>query len=1212
MAEASDVAVAATPAAAPPEPADRAEREAALRAALAERVLVLDGATGTAFQAMELTAADFGGPELEGCNEHLVLVSPAAVDAVHEAYLAAGCDVVETNTFGGTPLVLAEYGLAEAAFEINRRAAEIARAACFRHDERAGGHDEQTAGRGRRGGGHDEQTAGRGRRGGGPSPTHFVAGSMGPTTKAISVTGGVTLEELIETFRVQALGLMAGGADYLLLETAQDTRNVKAGLLGVERAFAAAGWRLPVAVSATIETTGTMLGGQDAEALAVSLLHADLLYLGLNCATGPDLMADHLRTLSELARTRTACVPNAGLPDEEGRYGEGPEEFVRVFRRFLDAGWLNLVGGCCGTTPAHVTALAELVRGRAPRPVPDHHRCLVSGLEAVELTEDNRPLLVGERTNVLGSREFKRLVAAEDWEAAAEVGRAQVKAGAQIVDVCLQDPEADEVAGIDAFLDRLTRLVKVPLMIDSTDAEVMARALTWCQGKSILNSINLEDGLDRFDAVVPLARRFGAALVVGCIDERGMAVTVERKAEVARRSLELLAERGIRPEDVWWDPLVFPCATGDEAYIGSAAATIEGVRRLKAEHPGTRTILGVSNVSFGLPPAGREVLNSVFLYHATRAGLDAAIVNSQKLARYAEIPADERRLCEELIFLDPGDTAGSERAIERFAAHFRGRSSALATGPARADLPLDERLARAVVEGSKVGLDEDLAAALADPRWPEPLDVINGPLMAGMAEVGRLFNDNQLIVAEVLQSAEVMKAAVAWLEPHMDRAEGTSRGKVILATVKGDVHDIGKNLVDIILTNNGFEVVNLGIKVASERLIEAVRAHRPDVLGLSGLLVKSAQQMVSTAADLAAAGIDVPVLVGGAALTRRFTHKKIAPAYEGLCTYARDAMHGLSLVERLTDAGKLPALAAEVAETAEQDRAAAAGTGSGEAAEDRRERVVVSRDVPVPPPPDLDRHVEEPDPDEIWPWVNPQMLYGRHLGLRGSVAKLEAAGDPKLARLRQVVEEVQAIGRAGAMPVRAVWRFFPATAEGDRIVLHAPGGGDAASDGDAVAAWDMPRQPSGPGLCLADYLLPGDHVALFVTTAGDRVRERVEAWKEAGDYLLSHAFAALALETAEAAAEWLHAKLRRLWGFPDPPETTMRDRFAARYLGKRYSFGYPACPDLAGQRRLFAALRPEEIGVELTEGDMMEPEASVSALVFHHPEARYFGVGDAG
>ncbi|HEX6202122.1 MAG TPA: methionine synthase [Thermoanaerobaculia bacterium] len=1174
----------------PPEPADRAEREAALRAALARRVLVLDGATGTALQGIELTAADFGGADLEGCNENLVLTRPDVVDRVHEGYLAAGCDVVETDTFGATPLVLAEYGLADAAFEINRRAAEIARAACARHD-----------------------AAGR---------TRFVAGSMGPTTKAISVTGGIGFEELAEHFRVQAQGLMAGGADYLLLETAQDTRNVKAGLLGIERAFAAAGWRLPVAVSATIETTGTMLAGQDAEALAVSLLHADLLYLGLNCATGPERMADHLRTLSELARTRVACVPNAGLPDEEGRYSESPEHFRHVFARFLDAGWLNLVGGCCGTTAAHVAALVELVAGRPPRPVPDHHRSLVSGLEAVELTPDNRPLLVGERTNVLGSRRFRELIAAGDWEGAAEVGRAQIRGGAQVIDVCLQDTERDEAADVEAFLDRLTRVVKVPLMIDSTDAAVMARALTWCQGRAILNSINLEDGRARFDAVVPLARRFGAAVVVGTIDEQGMAVTADRKLEVARRSWRILRdEHGLRPEDVWWDPLVFPCATGDAAYIGSAGETIEAVRRLTEDFPDSRTVLGISNVSFGLPPAGREVLNSVFLHHCTRAGLDAAIVNSEKVARYAEIPEEERRLCDELLSLAPGDVAGSEAAIERFTAHFRGRTAAAAGRPARADLPLDERLARAVVEGSKVGLEDDLAAALADPRWPDPLDVVNGPLMAGMAEVGRLFNDNQLIVAEVLQSAEVMKAAVSWLEPHMERVADSSRGKVVIATVKGDVHDIGKNLVDIILSNNGFEVINLGIKVPSERLVDAVREHRPDVLALSGLLVKSAQQMVVSAGDLAAAGIAVPLVVGGAALSRRFTHKKIAPSYgDGLCTYAKDAMHALELVERLTDPAKAPALAAEVAAAQERDRTddTGTGTGGGAAAGDggeaaARPAVAVSRDLAPPPPPDLDRHTTEVPPDEVWPWVNRQMLFGRHLGFRGSVKKAAAAGDPKLARLEEVLAEVQEVGRAGAMPVRAVWRFFPAVAEGQRLVLLDP---DApAGERRVAAAWEMPRQERPGGLSIVDYVLPPaadgsatDHVALFVTTAGEGVRARVEEWMRRGEYLKAHAFAALTLETAEAAAEWLHARLRAAWGFPDPPETTMDDRFAARYRGKRYSFGYPACPDLGGQEALFAALSPEEIGVELTEGHMMEPEASVSALVFHHPEARYFGV----
>ncbi|HVT58043.1 MAG TPA: methionine synthase [Thermoanaerobaculia bacterium] len=1158
----------------PAPPGDLAARGAALRSALAARVLVLDGATGTALQGFALSAADFGGPDLEGCNENLCVTRPDVVDAVHDSYLRAGCEIVETNSFGGTPLVLAEYGLADRAFELNAAAARLARAACARHDA--------------------------------PDKPRFVCGSMGPTTKAISVTGGVTFEQLAAHFRVQALGLMAGGADYLLLETAQDTRNIKAGLLGIERAFAAAGWRLPVAVSATIETTGTMLAGQDPEAFVVSLSHADLLYIGLNCATGPDLMTDHVRTLAELARTRVAVVPNAGLPDEDGRYGEGPEVFTRVFGRFLEAGWLNLVGGCCGTTGAHIAALAQLVAGRPPRPLQHHRRSLVSGLEAVELNPDTRPLLVGERTNVLGSRRFKELIGEGAHEAAAEVGRAQVRAGAQVLDVCLQDPDRDEMADMEGFLDRLIRLVKAPLMIDSTDAAVMERALTYCQGKAVLNSINLEDGRDRFEKVVPLARRYGAALVVGLIDERGMAVTVERKVEVARRSYHLLTdELGVPPEDIWWDALVFPCGTGDQAYLGSAAQTIEGVKSIKELFPDTKTILGVSNVSFGLPNAGREVLNSVFLYHCTKAGLDAAIVNTERLARYADVPEEERGLAEALIFLPVGDVESGSRAVEAFTAHFRGRIAGAAARP-RAELPVEQRLARAVVEGTKQGLETDLDQVLADPAYATPLDIINGPLMAGMGEVGRLFNDNQLIVAEVLQSAEVMKAAVSYLEPHMEKAGGNGRGKILLATVKGDVHDIGKNLVDIVLSNNGFKVVNLGIKVPSERLIQAVREHQPDVIGLSGLLVKSAQQMVVTAGDLAAEGIATPLLVGGAALTRRFTHRKIAPAYGGLCTYAKDAMHGLSLVERLTDEGARASFREEVAALVAADAAAAAAEAGAAGEGVAPARAVVRRDLPVPAPPDLDCHTELFDLDRVWECLNPQMLFGKHLGLRGVVRQLAAERDPKLLMLEAVIDELKAASRAGAMRARGVWRFFPAAAEGNRVTLF-----DAATGAPAVA-WDFPRQQRDGGLCLADYLLPGDHVALFVTTAGagenGSVREQVEEWKQRGEYLKSHAFGALALETAEAAAEYLHANLRRLWGFPDPPEMTLQDKIAARYRGKRYSFGYPACPDLAFQRQLFAALRPEEIGVLLTEGDMMDPEASVSALVFQHPDARYFGV----
>ncbi|MDI9631581.1 MAG: homocysteine S-methyltransferase family protein, partial [Acidobacteriota bacterium] len=952
----------------PVQAADREERTVALLAAFDERILVMDGATGTALQNVALTAADFGGPDLEGCNENLCRTRPDVVLGLHRHYLEAGADIVETNSFGATPLVLAEYGLAAQAFALNRRAAALAREAAAEFST--------------------------------PGRLRFVCGDLGPTTRAISVTGGIGYEELADHFRIQALGLMAGGADYLLLETCQDTRNVKAGLAGIEAAFAAAGWRLPVAVSATIETTGTMLAGQDAEALAVSLLHADLLYLGLNCATGPELMADHLRTLSTLSRCRVGCVPNAGLPDEEGRYRESPEDFQRVFARFLDEGWLNLVGGCCGTTERHIAALAALVAGRRPRPLPTHRRAFVSGIEAVELTPEARPLLVGERTNVLGSKRFRELIAAGDYEGATEVGRAQVRAGAQVLDICLQDPDRDERADVEAFLAKLVRAVRVPLMIDSTDPEVMARALTWCQGKAVLNSVNLEDGPARVARVAALARSHGAALVVGLIDERGMAVDLERKLAVARRSYELLTgELGIAPEDLWFDPLVFPCGTGDETYLGAAAATIAAVRRIGEELPYARTVLGISNVSFGLPAAGREVLNSVFLYRCTLAGLDAAIVNTERLARYAEIPPEERALAEALLDLAPGERAAGEAAVAAFTAHFRDRKAGTTARP-RAALPLAERLARAIVEGSKEGLEEDLAAALRDPRWPTALDLVNGPLLAGMAEVGRLFNENQLIVAEVLQSAEVMKAAVSFLEPHMERTGGAGRGRVLLATVKGDVHDIGKNLVEIVLANNGFEVVNLGIKIPSETLLQAIREHRPDLVGLSGLLVKSAHQMATTAADLAAEGITVPLLVGGAALTRRFTHQRIAAAYGGFCTYARDAMHGLALAERLSDPAKRPALEAEIAALAAADRAAAGETTATAApAVTGPRRAPVRHDLTPPPPPDLDRHVETLDLDAVWAELNPQMLFGKHLGLRGPVTRLAAAGDEKYQRL---------------------------------------------------------------------------------------------------------------------------------------------------------------------------------------------------------------------
>lgn len=841
------------------------ERINELKSLLRERILITDGAMGTQIQARGLGPEDFGGALYEGCNEYLNITRPDVILDIHRGYLEAGADIIQTNTFGATALVLGEYDLAHEARRINREAAAIARSAA------------------------DAATANN------PEKPRFVYGAMGPTTRTISVTGNLTFDELAADYHQQAAGLIEGGADVLVLETGQDTINIKAGLEGIDRARAELNADVPMAVQGTIEPMGTLLAGQDAEAFYTSLAHRDLLWVGFNCATGPEFMTDHIRTLHELSRFGIACVPNAGLPDEDGNYNESPEMLAGTLERFAANGWLNVTGGCCGTGPDHIRQLVEAMSGKKPRVTEPEIETRVSGIEAVVVNEDTRPTVVGERTNVLGSRRFKRLIAGERFEEAAEIGRRQVRNGAHVLDVCLQDPDRDETADVIKFLDQLNRRVKAPIMIDSTDAAVIEESLKRLQGKSIINSINLEDGEERFQRVVPLARRYGAALVVGCIDDdphQAQAITRERKLEIARRSHNLLTEKyGVPAEDIIFDPLVFPAGTGDENYVGSAAETIEGVRMIKEALPNTKTVLGISNVSFGLPAAGREVFNSVFLYHCTQAGLDMAIVNSEMMQRYASIPEEERKLSEDLIW------NRGEDPVAAFAAHFRDRAPR-ATAEERLALPLDDRLAQCIIEGSKEGLAEDLDLALQE---REPLAIINGPLMAGMDEVGRQFNANQLIVAEVLQSAEAMKFAVGHLEPHMERTDAASRGRVLLATVKGDVHDIGKNLVEIILSNNGYSVINLGIKVAAQELIAGYREHRPDIIGLSGLLVKSAQMMVETVQDFRTAGIAAPVLVGGAALSNRFTRLRIAPEYDGLVAYSPDAMTGLALANVIRD-----------------------------------------------------------------------------------------------------------------------------------------------------------------------------------------------------------------------------------------------------------------------------------------------------------------------
>ncbi|WP_442950524.1 methionine synthase [Paenibacillus sp. FSL R5-0912] len=1121
---------------------------------------------GTMIQQVPLTGEDFGGDELDGCNEMLVLTRPEVIQDIHEKYLEAGADLIETNTFGATSVVLAEYDIPQRAREINLEAARLARNAADKYDT--------------------------------PERPRYVIGAMGPTTKTLSVTGGVTFQELVDSYEEQAVALIDGKVDALLLETSQDTLNVKAGSIGIHNAFEKSGITLPVLISGTIEPMGTTLAGQNIEAFYISLEHLKPISVGLNCATGPEFMRDHIRSLSAISSAAVSCYPNAGLPDENGNYHESPDSLARKLAGFAEKGWLNIAGGCCGTTPDHIRAMAEALSAYPPRGLDGIHPPALSGIEPVYIESDNRPYMVGERTNVLGSRKFKRLIVEGKYEEASEIARAQVKSGAQVIDVCVQDPDRDETEDIKRFLELVVKKVKVPLMIDTTDPKVIDLALQYCQGKAIINSINLEDGEEKFELVTPLIHKYGAAIVVGTIDETGQAILAKDKLEVARRSYDLLVNKyGLAAEDLIFDTLVFPVGTGDEQYIGSAKETIDGIRLIKEALPSVHTILGISNVSFGLPEAGREVLNSVFLYECTKAGLDYAIVNTEKVERYASIPEEERKLAEQLIYNTNDDT------LSAFVAAFREKK--VEKKEKISNLSLEERLASYVVEGTKEGLIPDLDEAL---KLSGPLEIINGPLMAGMSEVGRLFNNNELIVAEVLQSAEVMKASVGHLEQFMKKDETSVKGRIMLATVKGDVHDIGKNLVEIILSNNGYEIVNLGIKVPPENIIEAFRKEKADAIGLSGLLVKSAQQMVLTAQDLRAAGIDVPIMVGGAALTRKFTKTRIRPEYDGLVLYAKDAMDGLDIANRLMN----PLERGKIEEEVRQEEEAAVAVAPQQPLPEltRAVRSKISADAPVFTPPDLERHVLRNYPlGHIIPYVNMQMLLGHHLGLRGSVEAQLAAGDARTVELKETVDDIlhQAMLEGTIVP-HAMYQFFPAQSSGNDILIY-----DPQNPANVLHTFTFPRQNVEPYLCLADFLKPVDsgvmdYVGFLVVTAGHGVRELSTELKDRGDYLRSHALQAVALEVAEGLAERVHHMMRDTWGFPDPADMTMKQRHGARYQGIRVSFGYPACPDLEDQGPLFKLLSPEDIGVHLTEGFMMEPEASVSAMVFAHPEAQYFNV----
>ena len=1139
-----------------------------------EKIVVLDGAMGTALQERNLTAADFGGEDYEGCNENLVRTRPDVIQEVHEAYLEAGADIIETNTFGGANFVLGEYGLENRVEEINTKAVQLARAACDKYTTAA--------------------------------QPRFVAGAMGPTTKALSVTGGISFNDLAFSFYEQAKALTAAGADFLLLETALDTLNLKAAYTGILRAFDELHQRIPLAISCTIETMGTMLAGQAVEAFYTSVEHMQPLYIGLNCATGPEFMRDHIRTLSQISAFPISVVPNAGIPDEEGVYPESPQDLAKILNSFLDEQWVNLVGGCCGTTPKHIKELAEIAKNKEVRRNNTQRVSRISGIETLVMANEDGPYIVGERTNVIGSRKFKQMIEAEQFDEAAEIARKQVKAGAHIIDVCLSNPDRDEVKDMIAFLNKVTKMTKAPLMIDSQVPDVVEEAFKLTQGKCILNSVNLEEGEKSFEELLPLVKKYGAAVVVGCI-EGEMAVTAADKLKVAIHSYDLLTKKyGIPEEDIIFDPLVFPCGTGDENYFGSGFETIEGVRLIKEKYPKVRTTLGISNVSFGLPNAGREVLNSVFLNHCVKAGLDTAIVNSEKLVRFSSITDEEKTLCDDLLWYR---TANGNDPVANFTAYFRGKKSAEKTTIDQSHLSVEKRLEYNIVEGSKEKLIENLDEAL---KKYKPLDVINIPLMAGMDIVGKLFNDNELIVAEVLQSAEVMKAAVAYLEPKMEKGDMSQKGVMVLATVKGDVHDIGKNLVNIIMSNNGYKVIDLGIKCPPETLIAAVKEHHPDVIGMSGLLVKSAQQMVGTVKDFKAAGIEIPVLVGGAALTQNFTSNKIQPEYDGLVVYAKDAMHGLDLVNQLVDKtpGKRDAFMAAYREEFKpgQTDTKKATTKKGPI---KLKEKTLSYDFQQKKL--AKKHYEvtcvDADLATLWPYINRQMLYGHHLGLKGNARKLLAEQNPKAMKLDAQIQEVkQDLIKKGLCKPKGVTQFFKAKRDPQSpetmIIL-------SEDEKTERQRFTFPRQPGGYQYCLTDFIHPEkiDTIAFFVVTSGQEILDYAKELKENEQFLASHIANAIGLECAEAFAEYTHQQLRATWGFADPPELTGEELFKLQYRGKRYSFGYPACPDLAYQRLLWDLFAPDKhIGVTLCDDFMMDPDGSVSALVLQHPQAAYFRV----
>jgi 5-methyltetrahydrofolate--homocysteine methyltransferase len=1152
---------------------------------LERRVLIYDGAMGTNIQRHNLSAEDFGGKALEGCNDHLVLTRPDLIQGIHESFLEVGCDVVETCTFQSTPRRLKEWGLGDKVRDINVAAAQLARAACKKFET--------------------------------PDRPRFVAASMGPTgmlpSSSDPVLSQISFEELAANYYEQAKYLVDGGVDLLLIETSQDILEVKAAVAGIEKLFAEIGRRIPIQAQVTLDVSGRMLLGTDIASAMTTLEALKVDVIGLNCSTGPEHMREPVRYLSEHATLPLSVIPNAGLPLNTG-VGEAvyplePEPMATALAEFVKNFGVRIVGGCCGTTPAHLSAVVAAVREAEAdaKPVQASHVPRVSSaMRAITLHQDPPPLLVGERVNSQGSRKVKRLLLADDYEGILEVARDQVDSGAHVLDVCVALTErADEAEQMSKVMKLLSMSVETPLVIDSTEANVIQSALEHIPGRGIVNSINMENGRKRIDAVVPLVKKHGAAVIALTIDEIGMAKTRERKLEVAKKIYDIVVgEYGLAPEDLIYDALTFTLATGDAEWIESGKETIEGIRLIKRELPGVSTILGVSNVSFGLTTEARAVLNSVFLHHCVQAGLDAAIVNPAHIHPYAEISAEERELADDLVFNKRTD------ALQRYIEHFASVGGGATTAQAEKEDPTaglapDQRIHWMILHRKKEGIEEQLDAAGVREN---PVRVLNEVLLPAMKEVGDKFGAGELILPFVLQSAEVMKKAVRHLELFLEKAEGFTKGKVVLATVYGDVHDIGKSLVNTILSNNGYTVFDLGKQVPVNTILDKAVEVGADAIGLSALLVSTSKQMPLCVQELDKRGMKVPVLIGGAAINRRFGRRALfvegERPYESGVFYCKDAFEGLETMDVLQDPKKRKLFVVKNLDDARNDVFLHTTVGKDIAVGDAGgERSEVAANNRVPSPPFWGTRVVRDIPlDEVFDLLDLDELYRLQWGGRGSGDQYKATVknefEPTLARLKKDAK------KNGWIKPELVYGYFPAQSQGNDVIIYDPAA--YASDGGSlreIARFHFPRMVGRERLCLADYIRSVDSgdvdvVPLQIVTVGSEATKQFEQLQAKNEYTEAFYSHGLSVESAEAVAEWAHQRIKKELGV----ET-----------GKRYSWGYGACPDLDDHATVFKLLPAKEaLGMDLTEAFQLLPEQSTAAVIIHHPDAKYYAVRGTG